>query len=82
MRPLAFLCTQAGIALAQCALMHLQDCKYPIKSFRAHPMTLMPQALHTLHQDRIRARDRAAKRAVGASVLEEAHGDPEERLSA
>ena len=58
-QPLAFLWLQAGLAVVQCALSHVQDFKYPISSPNAHPMRIMPQALHALHQCRVRARDEA-----------------------
>lgn len=58
--PIAHLWAHAGLALLQCALSHLQDFKFPIASNNQHPMRMMPQALHALHQCRVRARDEAA----------------------
>jgi hypothetical protein len=57
--PLPVMVELALLAIGQCALMQLQDFKFPIKSLHEHPMRALPNALLALQQKRKRAEDRA-----------------------
>jgi len=70
--PMIFLWVQTGTALLQCALSHLLDFKFAVTSGNQHPMRMMPQALHALHQNRIKVRDEAGAQSPGSRISPDA----------
>ena len=46
--PWKFISLQAGLAVLQCILLHLQEHQFKITSGKAHPMAKLPKALKTL----------------------------------
>ena len=69
LQPVVLLSVEAGLAVVQCALLHIQEYRLPIDSSMQHVNARLPDALHTIRQKALRHRTLADKRpSAGATI--------------